>query len=210
MHEEEVFGIDRSSAEQKALFALPKLKTLIALQGGKPTGYLILSRASNKPGLIEAGGHASSVETLLHHALSGLEPEESIEAYENLTRTVMGCLLHNKVADRRQVYEKSMMIRINQPAAFLRKLIPWMEKQNAGRVREFSLRVADASELLSFRFSEAGLELGLERLESHLEVTRRELTSWVFGPHPARPSSPPEVLLGLFPFYFPIWQLDQS
>ena len=210
LHRQEVFGVERSPIELEYLFSLPKMTTLIALEENTPVGYLIFSRASNKYGLIEAGGHKSAVETLVHHALSMLPPEKSIEAYDNLTRTKLGALLQMRLSDRRLVYEKSMMIRINQPSAFLRRIGPWIESRNAGVNREFSFRVTDVQEQISFRFSDSGLVLGEERFVNHLETTRRELTSWVFGPHPARPNSPPEVFSEIFPFYFPIWILDQS
>ena len=210
IHRQDVFGVDRSLEEQELLFGLPKTTTLIALKQDTPVGYLIISGASNKHGLIEAGGKTSAVETLVHHTLSRLEPEESIEAYDNLTRTGLGALLQSRISDRRFVYEKPMMIRINQPTRFLRRIGSWIERKNAGVKREFSLHLSDTDEQISFRFTDAGLQLGKERLSNQVETTRRELTSWIFGPHPARPSSPPEIFSGLFPFYFPIWILDQS
>ena len=210
IHRQNIFGVDRNLEEQKLLFGLPKMKTLIALKQNTPVGYLMISRASNKHGLIEAGGETSALETLVHRALSGLEPEESIEAYDNLTRTGLGAVLQSRISDRRLLYEKSMMIRINQPTSFLRRIGSWIEKRNAGVNREFSLYLTDAEEQISLRFTDAGLQLGRERLNNHLETTRRELTSWVFGPHPARPNPLPEAFSGLFPFYFPIWLLDQS
>ncbi len=210
IHRRDVFGVDRSLEEQASLFGLPKTTTLIALEQDQPAGYLMISSASNKHGLVEAGGTVSALETLLQHALSGLKPEESIEAYDNLTRTELGAVLQGNFSDRRLVYEKSMMIRINQPTGFLRRIAPWIESRNGGVSREFSLNITDAQEQISFRFSESGLQLGEERFANHLETTRRELTSWVFGAHPARPSSRPNILSRLFPFYFPIWQLDQS
>ena len=210
IHRQDVFGVDRTLEEHALLFGLPKTTALIALKQGTPVAYLINSNASNKPGLIEAGGESSALETLLHHALSGLEPRESIEAYDNLTPTGLGALLHHRISERRLLYEKSMMIRINQPTRFLQRIGSWIEKRNAGVNREFSLHLTDAGEQISFHFTDAGLQLGKKRLSNHVETTRQELTSWIFSPHPARPSSPPEVFSGLFPFYFPIWILDQS
>ena len=210
IHHQDVFGVERSLDEQVLLFGLPKTTTLIALEQDLPVAYLIVSGASNKHGLIEAGGESSALETLVHHTLSGLDPAESIEAYDNLTQTLLGSLLQSRISDRRLLYEKSMMIRINQPTRFLRQIGSWIEKRNAGVNREFSLYLTDAEEQISFLLTDAGLQFGQERLSHHVETTRRELTSWIFGPHPARPCSPPEFFSGLFPFYFPTWILDQS
>ncbi|MBI4024957.1 MAG: GNAT family N-acetyltransferase [Verrucomicrobia bacterium] len=69
IHEQEHFGILRSPDEYAVLLNLPKMKTLIALRNGIPTGYLVVSKALNKPGLLEAGGEESAVETLVKRAL---------------------------------------------------------------------------------------------------------------------------------------------
>src|SRR5262249_39885697 len=56
MHERESYGVRRATAEYPVLLRLPKMRTLIALANGAPVGYLVFSRAVNKPGLVEAGG----------------------------------------------------------------------------------------------------------------------------------------------------------
>ena len=70
--------------------------------------------------------------------------------------------------------------------------------------------MTDAAERISFRSTGKGLVLEGERLERHYELTRRELTSLVFGPHPVRGEETAGIETALFPFYFPLWQLDQS
>ena len=210
MHEAEAYGVRRSRSEWKALLQLPLLHTLVAGEDGTATGYLIVSGAGNKPGLIEAGGTIEAVETLYSHALRKLPEGAQVQSYDPLTGSTAGRLLERKLPGRRQLTTKSMMIRINCPTAFLRKIRPWLERRTGSGGEEFSIDVTDAAEQISFRSTREGLILGQERLDRHYELTRRELTSLVFGAHPVRGQETAGIETPLFPFYFPLWQLDQS
>ena len=59
------------------------MKTLLALRDSRAIAYLMVSRACNKPGLIESGGDLSAVETLINRAFSELEPDSFYVAYDN-------------------------------------------------------------------------------------------------------------------------------
>jgi hypothetical protein len=209
MRERELYGVQRTVAEYETLLSLPKMEALLASRGGVPAAYLVVSRAKHKPGLLEAGGDASAVEALVHHALSGLEDGASLSAYANLTETVLGRVLEERLPARRQpLTQGPMMVRVNQPREFLQAIAPWIARRGAGRERAFSLGVA--GETISFRFSGGALTLGAERLGLHFDLSRRELVSVLFGPHPTRPVDSPDALRELFPFYFPLGMLDHS
>lgn len=209
MHEAEVYGVRRAAAEYAALFGLPKMKTLIALRNGAPVAYLVVSRAKNKPGLIEAGGEESALQTLVHRTLTELDAADSFPAYSYRTDTVLGRLLERTLPGRRQpMTQGPMMVRVNNPSAFFLKIARHLEQKNAAVKRAFSIGVA--GELISFEFAEGGLTLGSARLEIHLDFSRRELASVIFGSHASHPFDTPAVLGDLFPFYFPIWMLDHS
>ena len=210
MHEAEGYGVRRSRSEWEALLQLPLMHTLVAVEDGTATGYLIVSRAGNKPGLIEAGGSMEAVETLYSHALRTLPEDTQVQSYDPLSGSTAGRLLERKLPGRRQLTTKSMMIRINCPTAFFGKIHPWLERRTGSGGEEFSIGLTDAAERISFRSSRKGLILGQERLAQHFELTRRELTSAVFGPHPVRGGETAGIETPLFPFYFPLWQLDQS
>ncbi len=210
MHQAEGYGVRRSRSEWQALLQLPLMRTLMAVEGGITTGYLIVSDAGNKPGLIEAGGTMESVETLFSHAFHRLPAGGQIQSYDPLTGSTAGRLLAQKLPGRRQLTTKSMMIRINCPTAFLDKIRPWLERRTGSGGEEFSIGVTDAAERISFRATREGLILARERLGRHYDLTRRELTSLVFGPHPVRGEETAGIETPLFPFYFPLWQLDQS
>ena len=210
MHEREIYGVLRIPEEYRILFALPKMRTLIARRKEALAAYLVVSNALNKPGLIEAGGDEAALETLVNRALSELKGDQYFDAYDNLTETVLGKLLQRKMPERRQASTKSMMVRINNFPAFFPKIARWLEKKNAGASREFSLGLTGTNEVVGFRFTKVGLALTANRLKQHLEMSQQELTAAVFGAHPARPTTPPEITRDLFPLYFPIWLLDHS
>lgn len=210
MHEAEGYGVRRSRSEWEALLRLPLMHTLVAVEGRTATGYLIVSGAGNKPGLIEAGGSREAVETLYSHALRRWPDGSRIQSYAPLTGSTAGRLLERTLPRRRQLTTKSMMIRINCPTAFLHRIRPWLERRTGSGGEEFSIGLTDAAEQISFRSTKEGLLLGQDRLERHYELTRRELTSLVFGPHPVRGEESTGIETRLFPFYFPLWQLDQS
>jgi len=210
LHEAEGYGVRRSQPEWEALLQLPLMHTLVAEAGASATGYLIVSAAGNKPGLIEAGGSAEAVETLYSHALRQLPSGAEIQTYDPLTGSTAGRLLEEKLPGRRKLTAKSMMIRINCPTAFLHKIRPWMERRTPSGGEEFSIGVPDADEQISFRSAGDRLILGRARMERHCDLSRRELTSLVFGPHPVRGEQAAGIETPLFPFYFPLWQLDQS
>ena len=101
-----------------------------------------------------------------------------------------------------------MMMRINNVSGFFDAIRPWLKRQNGSRVRSFSLGVD--SEIVSLDFTPENLSLGSERRDLHLELSRPDLTSTIFGAHDERPFEAPEELTDLFPFRFPISVLERS
>ena len=211
MHENELFGILRAPEEYPYLFNLPKSRTLIALQDNKPVGYLMLSNSCNKSGLVEAGGDKVAVETLVNRALLELDDEMKLPIYGNLTPTILGALFEEKLPERRtDIAGIGMMVRINHAYGFMKEIKPYLEKRNAGIVRKFSVGITDTSEMLSFDFTEQGLEICNNRFDMHVDVSMQEFTSIVFGSHVEHAVEVLEMFKNIFPFYFPIWQLDHS
>lgn len=211
MHEREVYGVERTAQEYLVLFNLPHMETLFALHDGRPVAYLVVSRASNKPGLLEAGGDAGTVEALVRHALLELEGDAVLDGHANLTPSVLGDVLHERMPERRQPnLGGHQMMRINNVRAFMARISTWLVGRNADAPRAFSITVTDTGETISFEFREDTLALGAEAPEPRLVMSLRDLTSVVFGSHPERPVPVSPVLKGLFPFYFPIYVLDHS
>ncbi|MFH0965627.1 MAG: GNAT family N-acetyltransferase [Planctomycetota bacterium] len=211
MHERDVYGVLRARGEYPVLFSLPKMETLIALERGRAAGYLLVSRAVNKPGLLEAGGKTPAVETLVNHALAELEDGATLSAHANLTPSVLGDAVDRRMRDRRQPGAGgNMMIRINDARGFMGKISSRLVARNAGAARRFSIAISGTKERMSFEFSRGTLTLGDEFIEPHLEMTLREFTGVVFGAHAERPAPMSAALEELFPFYFPLFMLDHS
>lgn len=210
MHEGEPFGFERDVDQTATLLSLPKLSTLVAIRDGSPTAYLCISRSTNKPGIIEAGGTVEGVETLVHRALATLDDDQSILVHTSLCDTALSSVMHRIGGDRRGGSGENMMLRINDAVGFCRKIAPWFERCNSGQDRAFSVGLTDAGQTVCFEVSGDKLKIGIERRTLHLKMTRMEFASAVFGAHPARPFEAPPPLDQIFPFYFPIGVLDRS
>jgi len=211
MHEQDFFGVKRSAEEYRELFALPKMKTLMAQRDSKAGAYLIVSDAANKPGLVEGGGDPGGLETLVHEALGQLGPGESRLAYDYLSGSVLGQLLERKMPDRRTpMVAGPQMVRINDFRSFLQAISSFLVKKNSGKLDGFSMRFTDADEIIELRFSENTLTFGNTRHMNHFCMSRQEWTGVIFGDHPERPITTPPELEHIFPYYFPIWMLDHS
>ena len=210
LHKNGETGVVRQIDAYTALFNLPHMKTLLALEGETVVAYLLVSQATNKFGFVEGGGDRAGLETLLHHALSDWAGDEPVLAYGYLTSSVLGDLLEQIMPERRVPRPGNMMIRMNQPRPFFERITPWLEQQNQGKIRAFSVDITDADERISFEFNAQGLRLGERKLPAHVVVTRQQLTSIVFGEHLTRRTPISDEFHPLFPFYFPIWVLDSS
>jgi GNAT superfamily N-acetyltransferase len=106
-------GIRRDARETGALFALPRMRTLVARRGGAVAGYLLVGEAINKPGLIEAGGDEVAIATLLRAALAALPDGATIDAPLLRAPTVLADVLERAVPGRRRVVTDGLMVRIN-------------------------------------------------------------------------------------------------
>ena len=211
MHEKDDYGTQRDEDTYRGYFSLPKMTTWIALDKGKPTAYIIASLATNKPGIIEAGGEEEAIETLVRHVLlEWPEVEDTIRSYGYFLPSKLGMVMEKNLPDRREPWTSNMMIRFNLPRKFFERISPWLVRKNKGKERAFSLEIKDINEIISFEFSIEGLYVGDKRLQEHIILTRRQLTSAVFGYHPQVTEKNYPELSRLFPFYFPLWILDHS
>ena len=117
-------GIRRDARETRALFALPQMRTLVGRRDGLPVGYLVVSEAINKPGLIEAGGDPAAVTTLLRHVLAALPADATVDAPLLRAPTVLADVLERAVPGRRRVVTDGMMVRINDVEELLGRPAP--------------------------------------------------------------------------------------
>ena len=216
MHETEPLRIARSHTDYEALFSLPKVSTFLATDGGGFAGYLMYGESSNKPGLIEAGGPVEAVEALASHVVRSAGRD--IQAITPLTPTPLGALCEARVPETRQPVEKAagvgnQMHRINSLEGLLRSIRGHLGSRSEGQSGQVSLVCTDSGEAVTLSFANGEAEVSSGAATEPIALTRRELTRVVFGSHPTlgplNVSGPGADLLKLvFPYYFPIWELD--
>ena len=213
LHAAETPGVVRGADDGATLFALPKMTTWLALGAdGGLAGYLLESRATNKPGLLEGAGSDDAIAGLMRHVLrrqAADAPPLDLQAGfapDGLERIVATTLV-----DRQPLpFGGNMMLRVNDPLGFLRAIRGWLARNRPSDARSVSIRVTDAGVTISLEWRAFGLAVGSRELPEHVELTRRELTSILFGAHPDRPVEVPAAL-GWFPrFHVPIPVLDRS
>lgn len=211
LHEGVSPGVERSPDQAAALFALPKMTTWLALVGERVAGYLLESRATNKPGLLEAAGDPAAIEWLVRGVLERLAPGASMDVQVGFAPDGLVALAEGRCGGVAPTpYDGNMMLRLNDPAGFLRGIRGWLAARRPPDARSVSIRVTDLDTTISIEWRAFGLAIGSRELADHVELTRRELTSVVFGAHPDRPVEVPAALAWLPRFHVPIPVLDRS
>ena len=217
-HGAEPRRIVRSPEDYLALLTLSKVSTVLALEGGEPAAYLVVGEGFNKPGLIEGGGDLAGLEALVRWSLDRLEPGREIQAPVPLTSSPLGRLMEaRKPAARRPVEEGAgvgyQMMRVNSVAGLMNAIRGHLRSRSAELDAEVSLSCPDTGESVGLTFRGGDVEVRPGRLAHDVELSRRDIARLVFGPHrAARPVEidglPGDVFRAVFPFYFPIWELD--
>ena len=203
-------GVVRNDEQAATLLALPNQTTYLALRRTKAVAYLCVNESTNKTGVIEWGGDPEGIETLVRYILLERSPDKPVKTAVQICPNVMADLLEAKARDRQVDEVGARMTRINDVRGFFEKISPWLAKRHQGQVEPFSIGLRNPQETISLDFSTGDVQVGSQRCDQHLEMTRRELTSAIFGAHVETPYDPPPPLDRLFPFYFPISILDRS
>ena len=217
-HDAEPRRIVRSADDYLALLTLPKVSTSLALEGGEPVAYLVVGEGLNKPGLIEGGGDPAGLETLVGLSLDRLEPGRDIQTPVPLTSSPLGRLMEARKPDARRPVEEGagvgyQMMRVNSVAGLMNAMRGHLRSRSEGIDAELSLSCPDTGESVGLAFRGGDVEIGPGRRGDAVELSRRDIARLVFGPHrAARPVEidglPGDVFRAVFPFYFPIWELD--
>jgi hypothetical protein len=212
LHEAEGPGIVRSIDEARVLFGLPKITVWLAVDGDRVAASLLESRATNKPGILEAAGDRRAIEGLLRHVLERLAPDATIDVHTGFAPDGLAPLVGGPLAPTPAVpYDGNMMLRLNDPAAFLRSIRGWLAANRPPDARSVSIALTDIPETtVSIEWRAFGVAITSKRLPEHLELTRRELTSALFGAHPSVPVDVPAALAWFPRFHVPIPVLDRS
>ena len=219
MHDAEPYRISRSLEAYRALFALPKISTFLALnRKGEVSAYLTHGESTNKPGLIEAGGEIEGVETLVRHVLQKVEAGREVQVIVPLIPSILGDLLEERKPGSRRPVEEAAGIgnqvhRINGLEQFLRGIQGHLRGSSKGLRGEVCLSCSDSGEAVTIGFNHGDVSISAKETPEKVTLSRRQLTQLIFGAHPTgKPveidGTAGEILRGLFPYYFPVCELD--
>ena len=220
IHDAEPHRIARSRREYEALFDLPKISTLVAVEGGRVAAYLMIGEGVNKPGIIEGGGEREGLEPLVKRVLQQLHADQKIQVVLPLTPTALTELVETRKVGRRRPVEEAagvgpQMMRINDLEKLLRQSYSYLSQRSTGLEGDVCLACSDTGERVTLKFRDGEIGISTEALEDQVVLSRRQLAQLIFGAHPALepvecagPAG--EILHAVFPFYFPIWELDHS
>ena len=220
VHDAEPYRIARSRSDYEALFTLPKARTLVAMAAGELAAYAMVSESSNKPGLIESGGDPRGIEALVHFVLRERGPDRNLQVPVPLTPTALGALLEERMPGTSRPVEEAdgvgrQMMRVNSLRALLEQTGGYLASRSAGIDADLSVSCRETGETFTLGLHDGQVELSSRPAADRIELTQRELSRLVFGAHPGvgpveLTGLAAEVLPRLFPFYFPVWELDHS
>ncbi len=216
-HDGESCRVARTREEYAALLTLPKIDTRVALAGAEVAGYLCVGSGRNKPGLIEAGGSPGAVEALVAEAARTHGP---VQAITNLTPSVLDDLLAAHVGFSRKPVEHAagvgpQMMRINSLGLLLRSIESHLRSRSAGLSGAVSLECTDTGEVVTLAFRDGAVRFDSGPASDRAVLNARQMVQLIFGSHSScepldLPAGAADLLGRLFPFYFPIWELDHS
>jgi predicted N-acetyltransferase YhbS len=217
-HDAEPHRVVRTRADLAALLSLPKLIVQLAAQGGVIAGYVVVGKAMNKVGLLEAGGDSKAIGALVRDRLARLSPKDTLEVQTPLSPTPLGRLMESINHDDRHSIEKAalagyQMVRINSLLGLLQGMEEHLRVRSKRVRATFGLDCSDSGEAVTISLDDCEVEIKSERSPNSLSLSCRQLAALIFGHHDSVEAPPvPEshILHRLFPFYFPVWALDRS
>ena len=98
---------------------------------------------------------------------------------------------------------------------FFRKITNYLNRKSAQLQGNLCLVCKESDETITLTLNKGRVDISNKPLPEKLILTRRQLAQLIFGHHPkAKPVTinrkAGKILKKLFPFYFPVWQLDHS
>lgn len=218
VHDKEQYRIGRSASQHHALFSLPKTGTLLATTGDEVAAYLTYGHSMNKPGLIEAGGEIAGIETLVRYVLQQKMYDSEVQVVVPLNATTLSDLMERKRPGSGRPVEEAdgvgfQMMRINSLEKFLQSIEGYLSRRSAGVRGDVCVVCSDSGETGSLSFVDGNVKVSTDARTEKVILTRRQLTQLIFGAHNSLPPVVPggqggEILQKIFPFYFPVWELD--
>jgi len=218
IHDAEPYRVARSRSDYRALLALPKATTYVAVSRGVMRGYLVYADAVNKSGIIEAGGAPGAVESLIRHILLTKGADKTIQALSPRLPTTLGKLLARKGRADVSPIEVAkgfgyQMVRINDLRGFLAKIENHLRESSAGLDGEFTLACQETGESVTLRFTDGVVDLPTHDSANRVVLSGRQLVRLIFGPGRiaeavAIDAPAGEMLNRMLPYRFTVWQID--
>ena len=218
IHDAEPYRISRSRQDYQTLLSLPRINTDLAMQGRDIVAYLMLGEGANKPGLIEGGGSVEALEALVRYVLRERSSDREIQVLVPLTPTSLGQLLEHKMPGGKRPIEEAngvghQMMRVNSLQKLVWRLKNHLRRKSTGLDGDVRLVCKETGEGITIEFRDGDVHFSAQQTPEQVVLTRRELARLIFGTHPtAEPlkchGTAGEILETVFPYYFPIWELD--
>jgi len=106
-------------------------------------------------------------------------------------------------------------MRVNSLEKLLRGIANHLRRSSAGVNGAVRLECKESGEQVTLKFRNGAVGFSDEAAAEPVVLTRRELARLIFGPHPATkaielPGQAGAILRHVFPYYFPVWELDHS
>jgi GNAT superfamily N-acetyltransferase len=218
LHDAEPNRVERSEYQHAALFSLPMMGTLLAVDGDRVAAYLVYGHGMNKPGLIEAVGDRDAIGFLVRHVLEQGLFEYEAQVVVPFTSTALAQVMEAaKPESARPVEEAAgvgfQMHRINSLEGLLTSIKGHIHGRSGGLEGAVSLVCTDSGETVTLSFSNGNVSISTQPLPDRVSLSRRQLIQLIFGSYPGLPAIPLEgpakmLLEQIFPYYLPIWELD--
>ena len=150
LHRAAGHGVTRSLSEAAALHSLPGMTTWLAMDGARVAATLVDSQAGNKPGLLEAAGDEAAASGLIRHVLQRLAAGTSVALHVGFAPDALDGAARSVLPGRVPApLPGNLMARLNDPAAFLRRIRGWLEGHTPATRRSASVHVVDAGLTIS-------------------------------------------------------------
>ena len=144
--------------------------------------------------------------------------DRAFDGVRRYSRGQLGQVLQEKKPESRIPVEEAagvgyQMIRINSLTELLRRLENDLRNRSAGITADACLVCSDSSETVTIHARDGDVELSATESAEPIVLTRRQLVQLIFGSHAALEAQTidgpgADLLRCLFPYYFPIWELD--
>ncbi len=105
------------------------------------------------------------------------------------------------------------MMWINSLEMFLQRIRGYLSRRSVEVRRDVCVECTDSGETVTLHLDDGIVKISKEASSDKIVMTRRQLTQFIFGPYPylhplSLSGQGGAILANIFPFCFPVWELD--